>query len=299
MDMHGKTVLITGANSGVGFAAARKLAAAGARIVMVCRDHRRGEDARAQITEIAIGPAPELLLADLSSQGRIRLLAETVREGHDRIDVLLNNAGSVFNKGAVTVDGIEGTFATNHLAPFLVTNLLLDLVRAAPAGRVVTVASEIYSRKLDFENLQGERSYNFFKSYQQSKLCNVLFAYELARRLAGTAVTSNVVSPGPSKTGFGANMTGPALTFTRVMKATPRFGSPEKGARTLVYAAADPSLEGVTGKFFYKSRELDTKRVTHDTEIAARLWRVSEELVGLTPQQPQSEAMVAAGGRHA
>jgi NAD(P)-dependent dehydrogenase (short-subunit alcohol dehydrogenase family) len=299
MDMHGKTVLITGANSGVGFAAAQNLAAAGARIVMVCRDQDRGEDARAQIAEVATGPAPELLLADLSSQGQIRRLAKTVREGHDRVDVLLNNAGSVFNKGAMTVDGIESTFATNHLAPFLLTNLLLGQVRTAPAGRVVTVASEIYSRKLDFENLQGERSYNFFKAYQQSKLCNVLFAYELARRLEGTTVTSNVVSPGPSKTGFGANMTGPALTFTRVMKATPRFGSPEKGARTLVYAAADPSLEGVTGKFFYKSRELETRPVTHDSGIAARLWRVCAELSGLAPDHQGAEMVGEPGGHHA
>jgi retinol dehydrogenase-14 len=163
----------------------------------------------------------------------------------------------------------------------------------------VTVASEIYSRKLDFENLQGERSYNFFKAYQQSKLCNVLFAYELARRLEGTTVTSNVVSPGPSKTGFGANMTGPALTFTRAMKATPRFGSPEKGARTLVYAAADPSLEGVTGKFFYKSRELETRPVTHDSGIAARLWRVSAELSGLAPDQQGAEMVGEPGGHHA
>ena len=171
-------------------------------------------------------------------------MARDIHFAHDRIDVLLNNAGSVFNKGERSVDGIEKTFATNHLAPFLLTNLLHDQLLAAPAARVVTVATEIYSRKLDFENLQGERSYNFFKAYQQSKLCNVLFAFELARRLDDTNVTSNVVSPGPSKTGFGANMKGPAHTFTRVMKATPRFGTPEKGARTLVYAATAPELDG-------------------------------------------------------
>jgi retinol dehydrogenase-14 len=146
---------------------------------------------------------------------------------------------------------------------------------------VVTVASEIYSRKLDFENLQGEHSYNFFKAYQQSKLCNVLFAFELARRLDDTNVTSNVVSPGPSKTGFGANMTGPARTFTRIMKATPRFGTPEKGARTLVYATTDPELGGVTGHFYYKEKELATKPVTRNTEIAAHLWQISDEMCGL------------------
>ena len=281
IDMHNKTVVVTGANSGVGFVTAKQLAQAGAEIVMVCRDPERGETARAQIAEIAAGPAPQLFIADLSSQEQIRDVARDLHLAYDRTDALLNNAGSVFNKGARSIDGIEKTFATNHLAPFLLTNLLQDLLLAAPAARVVTVATEIYSRKLDFENLQGERSYNFFKAYQQSKLCNVLFAFELARRLDGTKVTSNVVSPGPSKTGFGANMTGPAHTFTRIMKATPRFGTPEKGARTLVYAITDPEIEGVSGHFYYKEKELATKPVTRNTEIATHLWQISEEMCGL------------------
>ena len=281
IDMPNKTVVVTGANSGVGFVAAERLAEAGAEIVMVCRDPGRGETARARIAESATGPAPQLFIADLSSQEEIRDVARDIHFAYDRIDVLLNNAGSVFNKGERSIDGIEKTFATNHLAPFLLTNLLQDQLLAAPAARVVTVASEIYSRKLDFENLQGERSYNFFKAYQQSKLCNVLFAFELARRLHDTNVTSNVASPGPSKTGFGANMTGPAQTFTRIMKATPRFGSPEKGARTLIYATTDPELEGVTGHFYYKEKELATKPVTRNTEIAAHLWQISDELCGL------------------
>ncbi len=281
IDMHSKTVVVTGANSGVGFVTAEKLAAAGAQIVMVCRDPGRGETARARIADSATAPPPQLFIADLSSQDEIHDLARDIHLANDRIDVLLNNAGSVFNKGERSIDGIEKTFATNHLAAFLLTNLLQDLLLAAPAARVVTVASEIYSRKLDFENLQGERSYNFFKAYQQSKLCNVLFAYELARRLQGTNVTSNVVSPGPSKTGFGATMRGPARTFTRVMKATPRFGTPEKGARTLVYATTDPELDGVTGHFYYKGKELATNPVTHDTETAARLWQISEKMCGL------------------
>jgi NAD(P)-dependent dehydrogenase (short-subunit alcohol dehydrogenase family) len=281
IDMHDKTVVVTGANSGVGFVTAKRLAEAGAEIVMVCRDPERGETARAQIAEIATGRAPQLFIADLSSQDDIHDVARDIHLAHDSVDVLLNNAGSVFNKGERTIDGIEKTFATNHLAPFLLTNVLQDLLLAAPAARVVTVASEIYSRKLDFENLQGERSYNFFKAYQQSKLCNVLFAFELARRQDQTNVTSNVVSPGPSKTGFGANMTGPARTFTRVMKATPRFGTPEKGARTLIYATTAPELEGASGHFYYKERELATKPVTRNTEIAAHLWQISEAMCGL------------------
>ena len=281
IDMHNKTVVVTGANSGVGFVAARRLAEAGAKIVMVCRDPTRGETARARIAETASGPQPELLVADLSSQEEIRDLARDLHFAHDQIDVLLKNAGSAFNKGERSIDGIEKTFATNHLAPFLLTNLLQDQLLAAPAARVVTVASEIYSRKLDFENLQGEHSYNFFKAYQQSKLCNVLFAFELARRLDGTGATSNVVSPGPSKTGFGANMKGAARVFTRVMKATPRFGTPEQGAQTLVYATTATELAGVTGRFYYKQKELATKQVTRNAEIAARLWQISCEMCGL------------------
>lgn len=281
IDMHKKTVVVTGANSGVGFVAAKQLAEAGAQIVMVCRDPGRSEAARAQIAESATGPGPQLFIADLSSQEDIRDAARDIHFAHDRIDVLLNNAGSVFNKGETSIDGIEKTFATNHLAPFLLTNLLQSQLLAAPAARVVTVSSEIYSRKLDFDNLQGERSYNFFNSYQQSKLCNVLFAFELARRLDDTNVTSNVASPGPSKTGFGANLTGPAHTFARLMKASPRFGTPEKGARTLLYAATAPELDGTTGHFYYKEKELTTKPVTRDAEIAARLWQISDEMCGL------------------
>jgi retinol dehydrogenase 12 len=278
MDMHHKTVLVTGANSGVGFEAAKTLAQQGAKIVMVCRDRQRGERARALLADAASAGAPDLMFADLSSQAQVRRLAEEVTARYERIDVLLNNAGSVFAKRELTVDGIEKTFATNHLAPFLLSNLLLDLVRAAPAGRVVTVSSEIYARKLAFENLQGERSYQFFKAYQRSKLCNVLFAFELARRLTGSRATSNVVSPGPSKTGFGEGMTGAAGVFARTMKRTPRFGSAEKGARTLIYAAAEPELEGISGRFFYKSKELATKPVTHDVALAGRLWQLSEVL---------------------
>ncbi len=278
MDMHDKTVLVTGANSGVGFEAAKSLAQRGAKIIMVCRDRQRGKQARALLADAAGAGAPDLMLADLSSQAQVRRLAEEVTGRYERIDVLLNNAGAVSSKRELTVDGIEKTFATNHLAPFLLTNLLLDLVRAAPAGRVVTVSSEIYARKLDFTNLQGERSYQFFKAYQRSKLCNVLFAFELARRLTASHATSNVVSPGPSKTGFGEGMAGAAGVFARTMKRTPRFGSAEKGARTLIYAAAEPELAGVSGRFFYKSKELDTKPVTHDVAIGERLWQVSDEL---------------------
>jgi retinol dehydrogenase 12 len=297
MDMDQKKVVITGANSGVGFVAAQELAKRGAAIVMVCRDATRGETARGQIAEVATGPDPELLLADLSSQAHIHALARELRVGHDHIDVLLNNAGGVFAKRELTGDGIEKTFATNHLAPFLLTNLVLDLLGAAPSARVVTVATEIYAGKLDFGNLQSERKHQFFQAYRHTKLCNVLFAFELARRLEGTSVTSNAVSPGPSKTSFGDNITGGIGVLLRMMKSTPRFGSAEEGARTLVYAAADPSLEGVTGKFFFKEREKHTKPVTHDREIAQRLWAISEQLCALPETDEPADSVASNGGR--
>jgi NAD(P)-dependent dehydrogenase (short-subunit alcohol dehydrogenase family) len=160
------------------------------------------------------------------------------------------------------------------------------------AGRVVTVATEVYAKRIDFANLQGERSHQFFKAYQRSKLCNILFAFELARHLQGTGATSNAVSPGPSRTRFGDNMTGAAGLFPKVMKRMPMFGPPQKGAQTLVHAAVAPELEGVSGRFYFKSKEYETKPITHDREIAARLWQVSEQLCGLVPA-------VDGGERHA
>jgi NAD(P)-dependent dehydrogenase (short-subunit alcohol dehydrogenase family) len=283
MDMQNKLVVITGANSGVGFVTARELAAAGAHVVMVCRDPERGSEARARLAEIAAGQVPDLLLCDLSSQAAIRSLSEELHASYEHIDVLLNNAGGVFTPRELSVDGIEKTFATNHLAPFLLTNLVLDLLRAAaPGARVVTVATEIYAKKLGFDNLQGEEHYQFFKAYQVSKLCNIAFAFELARRLEGTGVTSTAVSPGPSKTAFGNNITGAVGVALRTMKRMPMFGSAEKGARTLVMATSGAELEGVSGRFYFRSKEKKTKPVTHDLELADRLWRVSEQLTGLT-----------------
>ena len=287
--MAAKTVLITGANSGVGFAAAHVLAQRGARVLMLCRDRSRGEDARARLKTVATGPAPRLYLADLASQDEIRRTAGEIRDDHAHIDVLLNNAGAVFSKRDLTADGIERTFATNHLAPFLLTNLLLDAILAAPRGRVISVASEVYAKRLDFDNLQSERSHQFFKAYQRSKLCTILFAFELARRLEGTSATSNAVSPGPSRTRFGDDMTGAARLFPKVMKRLPMFGSAEHGAQTLVYAATAPELEGVSGRFLFRSKEHETEPLTHDRDAAARLWHLSEQLCGLVPALDGSE----------
>jgi NAD(P)-dependent dehydrogenase (short-subunit alcohol dehydrogenase family) len=285
-DMDGKVVLITGASSGIGFAAARRLAEVGGEVVMICRDPSRGDAARNDVARVATGPAPTLLLADLTSQESIRSLAMGIHSNMGRIDVLVNNAGAVFARRELTIDGIEKTLAVNYLAPFLLTHLLLDLLNEAPAGRVVTVASETHSDKLDFGNLQGEKEYNFLSAYNRSKLADILFTYELARRLEGTAVTANCLSPGPTKTRFGDNLSGLPRLFPILMKRIPfLFVDPAKGARTLTYVASSPQLTGVSGKFFLRGRERLTKPVTYDPKIAAELWSVSERLTKIT--QPQ------------
>jgi NAD(P)-dependent dehydrogenase (short-subunit alcohol dehydrogenase family)/cytochrome b561 len=189
--MQEKTVVITGASSGIGLATARELARQGALVVMVCRDAERAETARKEVAAVATGREPAVFLADLLAQREIRNVAAAINESYPRIDVLINNAGAVFARRELTVDGIEKTFAINHLAPFLLTSLLLDNIRAADAGRIITVTSGTYSSSLDFDNLQSEKGHRFLPAYFRTKLENILFTYELSRRLAGTGVTAN------------------------------------------------------------------------------------------------------------
>jgi retinol dehydrogenase 14 len=279
--MPGKTVLITGATSGIGLATARSLAAAGADLILLCRDLQRGTTVRDELAKTALN-TPDLVIADLSSQHQIRDAAKDLHARYDHLDVLINNAGAVFAKREMSPDGIEMTFAVNHLAPFLLTNLLREMLAAAPQGRVVTVSSEAHARRLDFDNLQSETHHQFLKAYAASKTANILFTYELARRLGGTQVTANVVSPGPSRTGFGDNLTGAAAALPKVMKTMPFFHSAENGSRVVVYAAAEPSLSAASGQFFMKNKPRKSKPITHSTETAERLWRVSEQLTGIT-----------------
>lgn len=288
MDMQGKTVLITGANSGVGFAMAEALVRRGARLLMVCRDARRGAIAWESLMQAATCAAPVLMLADLSVQAQIRELSVDIHQRFPRIDVLINNAGGVFAKRELSVDGIEKTFATNHLAPFLLTSLLLDLVLAAPAGRIVNVTSELHGAKQEFlDDLQSERTYNFLRAYKYTKLGNILFTYELARRLAGGRVAVNCFSPGASRTRFGDNMTGLPALFPLVMKRIPiLFKDPEYGARTGVYLAAAPEAIGFTGRYFFRGRAVRSEPITYDREVAARLWDISSRLVGLGRRDP-------------
>ncbi|MBV9100503.1 MAG: SDR family NAD(P)-dependent oxidoreductase [Candidatus Dormibacteraeota bacterium] len=287
---HNKVAVITGASSGIGLVTARELAGAGYEVVIISRESEHADAARATVAAAATGPAPVQYFADLASQAQIRDVAARIRRSHEHIDVLINNAGASFSAREQTEDGIERTFAVNHLAPFLLTRLLLDLVVRADAGRIVMVSSETHSRRLDFANLQGEKRYNFFAAYTRSKLENVLFAYELARRLDGTRATVNALSPGPARSRFGDNMSGFPLRFSKAMKRTPLFKSPEQAARTSVWLATSPDVEGVTGKFFMHSKERRSKRITHDPAVAARLWTVSEELTGLAGATEEIDA---------
>lgn len=277
--MQGKTVLITGANSGIGFATATALARMGARILLVCRDAGRGAGALTAVADVATEVAPKLLLADLSSLQQVRSLAADLHRQFPKIDVLINNAAGMFSERAQTVDGIERTIATNHLAPFLLTNLLIGLLKAGGGGRIINVAAESPLKTLDFSNLQGERRYGFLDAYFRSKLATIIFSIDLARRLEGSGVTVNSMSPGPTRTRFGDNMTGLPALFPLVLKRL--FPGPETGARTLVYLASSAEVEGVSGKFFLRQRARKAKPVTSDREVAARLWRISAELVGM------------------
>ena len=191
----------------------------------------------------------------------------------------MNNAAAVFAGREVTPDGLEKTFAVNHLAPFALTHLLLDLLRAAPAGRILTASSEFHSGELDFSNLQGQRQYNWLGAYKRSKLCNILFTYELSRRLAGSTITANCFSPGPTLTRLGDNMRGLHAVFPWLLKEIPYLlAFPEHAARTPVYAASSPDLDGVTGRFFLRCRETRTKQITYDIDVSARLWNMSQAL---------------------
>ena len=279
--LDGKIALVTGATNGIGRVTALELARRGARVFLVARDRARGEATLAGIREACGGRSPDLLVADLSSQAEVRRLAQEVRERTPRLDLLVNNAGAIFDERAVSADGLEMTFALNHLAYFLLTLELLPLVEAGSASRIVNVSSVAHERgSIDFDDLQGERGYFMWRAYQQSKLANVLFTRELARRLAGRpggrGVTTNALHPGAIASGFGRNGTG---FFSRLVAlGAPFLASPEKGARTTLHVATAPELAGVTGRYFSSCREKTPSKAAQDDAAALRLWQISEEL---------------------
>ena len=279
--MTGRTVLVTGGSSGIGRATALGLAAMGAHLAITGRDRERTQDAAREI-RAAGGGQVDVFIADLSSQAQVRRLAGEVLQSLSRIDVLVNNAGGYWNTRHVTADGLERTFAINHLAPFLLTSLLLDRLKDSAPARVVTVSSNVQAiGRIDFEDLQGERSYSGARAYNQSKLANVLFTYELARKLPATLVTANALHPGVVRTSFGAEEPGGVQRlFAPFMR--PFMKAPGRGAATSIHLASAPDLEQVTGRYFASSKPRRSSSRSYDQAAAARLWQVSADLAGLT-----------------
>jgi NAD(P)-dependent dehydrogenase (short-subunit alcohol dehydrogenase family) len=282
--MAGKTVLVTGGTGGIGRATAVRLAAMGARIGITGRDAGRTQRAAAEIASESGGGSVDPFAADLSSQAEVRRLAEEVLAAYPQLDVLVNNAGGFWSHRHVTADGLEHTFALNHLAPFLLTSLLLERLIASAPARVVTVSSGAQSMgKIDFDDLMGERKYSGQTAYNQSKLANVMFTYELARRLAGKGVTATALHPGMTNTSFSAE--DPSRAFAPlVMVLRPFMKKPERGADTPVYLASSAAAEGLTGQYFANQAAKKSNESSYDTAAAARLWQVSAELVGLNPR---------------
>jgi NAD(P)-dependent dehydrogenase (short-subunit alcohol dehydrogenase family) len=279
--MVGRTVLVTGDTAGIGRATALGLARMGAHLAICGRDRESTEGAAGEI-RAAGGGQVEVFVADLSSQSQVRRLADEVLQRLSRIDVLVNNVGGYWNTRHVTADGLERTFALNHLAPFLLTNLLWDRLSNSAPARVVTVASNAHAQgRIDFDDLQGERSYSGARAYSQSKLANVLFTYELARRLPATSVTANALHPGLTRTSFGAEDPG-GVQRRLVPFLRPFMKAPAEGAATSIHLASAPELARVTGRYFAKGRPRRSSKASYDQAAGARLWRVSAELVGLT-----------------
>jgi retinol dehydrogenase-14 len=284
--MAGKTVLVTGGTGGIGKATATGLAARGAHVGIVGRDLRRAQAAAADIQRESANPSRvDVFVADVSAQADVRRLATEVLDRYPRLDVLINNVGGFWANRHVTADGLEHTFAVNHLAPFLLTDLLLDRVKASAPARIVTVSSGAQAMgQIDFEDLLGAKKYSGQRAYNQSKLANVMFTYELARKLEGTGVTATVLHPGVVRTAFGAEDPTPAMrTLTAVVR--PFMKSPARGAATPIYAASSPDVAGATGVYFAKSKVKKSSKRSYDRTAAARLWTVSEQLVGLSAFQ--------------
>jgi NAD(P)-dependent dehydrogenase (short-subunit alcohol dehydrogenase family) len=279
-EMSGRICVVTGANRGIGRATAEGLARMGAKVVLLCRRREDGEAVSREIAALAPA-APDVVTADLSSQIAIRQAAGYIRGRYPNLQVLINNAGVIPPRREVTVDGLEMQLAVNHLAYFLLTNLLLPQLQAGIPSRIINVSSGAHANAtLDFDDLQSQRNYQPKSVYARTKLANILFTYELSRRLAGTGVTVNCLNPGVVSTRMladymGVPLAGPALART--------FGAtPEEGAETSIYLASSPEVESVTGKYFERKQPADSSRASHDEALARRLWQVSERLAGLS-----------------
>lgn len=281
MRLEGKEIVVTGGTDGIGKVTARELAKMGASVTIVGRDATKAQQVIKELRVAAGHDRVGFVRADLSSQKGVKGAAETIKGRLKRLDVLVNNAGAVFTRRQFSDDGIEQTFALNHLGYFLLTNQLLDLLKASAPSRVVNVASAAHSgTMLDIDDLQGAKSYSGWRAYQRSKLANIYFSYELARRLQGSNVTVNCLHPGFVASRFGSNNGGVARALFGVAKALFAI-SETSGARTSVYLASSPDVDGVTGKYFDGRRAVKSSAASYDEQKWRELWRASEKLTGL------------------
>ncbi|MFX1572763.1 MAG: SDR family oxidoreductase [Promethearchaeota archaeon] len=280
MSMKGKICMITGANSGIGKATAIGLAEMGANIIMICRDKERGKKAQEEIIDLTGNTNVDLFICDLSSQESIRKLVSEFKKKYQSLNVLINNAGLMLSKRTLSVDGVEMNFAVHHLAPFLLTNLLLDMLKKSAPSRIINVTSAAHkTAKINFDDLQSEnKKYRLFKVYGISKLAAMLFTYELSRRLEGSGVTVNAVHPGVVNTNLSRDHSAFSRGFAKLF-----FKSPREGAQTSIYLATSPDIEGVTGKYFIKKEPRESSKESYNKKDAKRLWEISSEMTKLDP----------------
>ncbi len=274
-----KIMIVTGATGGIGLTTARELAATGARVVLVGRSEARLADAVALITQQTPDAQLDTIQADLSSQAEVCVVADTIKQRYDHIDVLINNAGAYYTTLQLSVDGIEMTWALNHMAPFLLTTQLLDLLRASAPARIITVASAAHQgATIDFDDLEGKKRFSGWKAYGQSKLANIMFTYELANRLLESDVTANCLHPGFVATGFAQNNAGWFAKFFAVMQRYMAI-TPAQGAETSIFLARSDSVVTTTGRYFDKCKPVPSSKVSYDVTTQRRLWQLSQNMV--------------------
>jgi NAD(P)-dependent dehydrogenase (short-subunit alcohol dehydrogenase family) len=284
-DLTGKTCIVTGGSTGIGHETALGLARVGAHVLVVCRNRARGERSVERIRKETGSESVDLMLADLSAQASVRRLARDILERHPEIHVLVNNAGVYRTRRELTEDGIESTLATNHLGPFLLTNLLLERIVASAPARIVNLTSDLHRRaRVDLDDLGLERRFSGTRAYMQSKLANLLFNHELARRLAGREIEVNAVHPGAVATEIGQGDGGLVAAFFRLGR--PFLLKPARGAETPLYLAASDEVKGVSGRYFIKCRQVEPSDDARDDDLARRLWEASKKLVRLDDEAP-------------
>jgi NAD(P)-dependent dehydrogenase (short-subunit alcohol dehydrogenase family) len=284
ISLQGKICLVTGSTSGIGKVTARELANRGANVVLVSRSRAKGEATQAEIKQATGNQQVELLVADLSVLEDVRRLAAEFQHTHSHLHLLVNNAGCAYPTRTLTSEGFEATLAVNYLAPFLLTELLLDTLKASAPARIVNVSSAQHANaSIEFDNLQGEKKYANLRNYNQAKLALLLWSYELARRLEGTGVTVNALHPGVTATNFVSGMNGLPAWVMKLGKSL--LLTPEQGAQTTLYLATSPEVEGVTGKYFVKSQEKPSSSGSYDQAVGSRLWEVTEQMVTRAAQQ--------------